>query len=468
MSAFFDNRKGPKKETLGKETIRHLDGEFPNELSENDRKRLRELRTNSSDAKEEYADIFGKHRERLAEKPNLYKRWELLIFDASVDEEDDLLRGIIHLAQRACQNIDEVVDPVLVVRLRNAEKISFWTEDKNTHLCGYLRDRYRGLDKVLSPSVELDFGRCWTGEWEDNLEEKNDSGSRRAEFNFEAWIVPRSELATYKRQKQFWKGPNKAQMTWRPGNTTFATALADDLRRVLPDGQDQAFLLRGKVSPARGTRGSPSERATLNKVTSITDTLGESQGALANPSENGPAENRSRIEEQWREEMQRCTGQVLTEDDARKLQEAFKVFHRNYTKAIAAMTSHGGEGLNADALIDQARRYGALLKCLRYRARADILVRNLWEPLLQIGTACVIGNRSAMIIAPWHPMRLAELAIKAKPGGGNHPTDSDKSQREDRRSQAIRKGPCPRVAENILRGRRRGAHENTDTAAHRD
>ena len=58
VSAFFDNRRGPKKEALGEETIRHLDGEFPNELSANDRKRLGALSTHSSDAKEEYADIF--------------------------------------------------------------------------------------------------------------------------------------------------------------------------------------------------------------------------------------------------------------------------------------------------------------------------------------------------------------------------------------------------------------------------
>ena len=361
--------------------------------------------------------FFGKHRERLADKPNLYKRWERLVFDTPVDEEDDLLRGIIHLAQRACQDFDEVEDPVLVVRLRNAEKISFWTEEKNTHLCGYIRDRYRGLDKALGPSVVLDFGRCWSEEWEDYFdekEEKNDSGSRRAEFTFEAWIVPRTALTTYKREKQLWKGRNKAQMTWRPGHTTFATALADDLRRVLPDGKDHAFLLRGQVSPSRGTRGSLSERATLDKVTSITDALGESQGALANPSENGPSEYRARVEEQWHEEIQRHAGDVLTEDDARTLEEGFKLFHSNYSKAIAAMTSHGGEGLNADALIDQASSYGDLLRNLRYRARADILVRNLWEPLLQIGTASVTGNRSAMIITPWHPMRLAELAIKAK------------------------------------------------------
>ena len=293
--------------------------------------------------------------------------------------------------------------------------MSFWTEDKNTALCAYLRDRYRGLDKILGSSVVLDFGRCWGGDWEEELEEKNESGAKRAaEFTFEARIVPSASLATQQAEKPLWTGPNKAQMTWRPGPTTFAAALSDDLRRVLPDGQDRAFLLRGRVSPSRGTRGAPEERATLEQVTSITDTLGESQGALANPAENTPAGDWNRIEEQWHKEMHRRARDMLTEESASELEEAFKAFHSNYSMAIAAMKTHRGEGLNSDALINQAKNYGALLKRLRDGARADILVRNLWEPVLQIGTASVTGDRNSMIITPWHPLRLAELAIKAK------------------------------------------------------
>ena len=77
------------------------------------------------------------------------------------------------------------------------------------------------------------------------------------------------------------------------------------------------------------------------------------------------------------------------------------------------MTAYGGAGLAARALINQAKSYGALLDQLRRTARADILVRDIWEPMLQIGTATVTGHADAMIVTPWHPLRLAELAAKA-------------------------------------------------------
>ena len=208
---------------------------------------------------------------------------------------NDLLLGLIQLAERAFNNAESIEDPVLLVQLRNAEKMSFWTREKDTDMCAYLRDRYRGLDKVLKPHVELCFGRCWEGEWESKLAEENDNkkikkGSAGAEFDFEAYVVPRENLASIKagtNEKPLSR--NKAQMTWKPGHRTFATALSDDLKRVLKPSAEEAFLLRSKVSASRSARRSSEERATINFVTSITDSLGGNTGALANPEEKHPA-----------------------------------------------------------------------------------------------------------------------------------------------------------------------------------
>ena len=69
--------------------------------------------------------------------------------------------------------------------------------------------------------------------------------------------------------------------------------------------------------------------------------------------------------------------------------------------------------MSSPALINQAKSYGKLLTKLRKVATAPILVRELWEPLLQLGTAIVIGDSVSIIVTPWHPLRLLELAIKA-------------------------------------------------------
>ena len=413
VRTFFRERSHKPRSTLGQETIDYLDDEFPNELSEQDREVLEDVRRETDDASPEQETVFLHHRERLSGNGQLYKRWERFVFNKPVDEYDDLLRGLIRLAERACQKAEDVEHPVLLVRLRGAERMSFWTSDKNTDLCTYLRDRYRGLDKALSPTV-LNFGRCWTEDWEARLEGKNEKGGATAVFEFEAFVVDKAALSEAESEEKLWREGNKAQMVWKPGNTTFATALAEDLRRVLPTDRDRAFLLRSKVAAARSARGGSSERATIEKVTSITDSLGESRGALANPAEHEPGGAWNRIAELCRDEIDKHACSELSKEETKKLKELFETFHSQYTEAIRAMTAHGGEGLASRALINQAKSYGAILDQLRRTARADILVRNVWEPMLQIGTATVTGDADAMIVTPWHPLRLAELAAKAE------------------------------------------------------
>lgn len=413
VHAFFRERTRTPRTTLGQETIDYLDDEYPNELSKEDREVLEEVRRETDDASPEQETVFLRHRERLSGKGRLYKRWERFVFNKPVEEDDDLLRGLIRLAERACQNAEDVDNPVLLVRLRDAPKMSFWTSDKNTNLCTYLRDRYRGLDEVLSPCTVLRFGRCWTEDWEARVGTKNEKGGANAEFEFEAFVVGKATLAQAESEEKLWRDGNKAQMVWKPGNTTFATELAEDLKRVLPPNRDRAFLLRSKVAPARSARGGSSERATIEKVTSITDSLGESRGALANPAEHEPNGAWNRIGELCRHNIDKHTNAALSTEDAEKLKEAFETFHSQYTEAIRAMRARGGEGLASAALMNQAKSYGALLEQLRRTARADVLVRDIWEPLLQLGTATVTGDAAAMIVTPWHPLRLAELAAKA-------------------------------------------------------
>ena len=412
---FFRGRARKQSVTLGEETTRWLDDEFPDELSQREREILEEVKRETQDASPDAEAVFVRHRERLSTDPKLYKRWERFVFNKPVEETDDLLKGLVRLAERACQKADDVNDPVMIVRLRGgAEKKSFWTNDKNSGLYTYLRDRYRGLDKALRPWAELDFGRCWNGDWTTNANERPERGGARTEFEFEAFVVDRAAFAANAGDEGLWREGNKAQMVWKPGNETFATAFTEDMGRVAPRGRERAFLLRAMVDAARSARGSTSERATIEKVTSITDSLGQSQGSLANPAEYEPDGAWNRIDELWRKEINRHTGVELSTEEAQTLNSAFDRFHEQYTNAIRAMTDDASEGVASDALIEQAKSYGDLLDQLRRTARAEVLVRDLWEPLLQIGTATVRGEADAMIVTPWHPLRLAEIGAKTE------------------------------------------------------
>ena len=417
VQAFFDVRSPKQKLSLGAETINFFEDSHPDKLTGDEVNLLERLKRETDELNPEFEEFFSTHRELLRGNARLHKKWERLIYDKAVEEEDDLLLGLLRLAERALSGVDDIANPVLIVFLRGAESLHFWTQQKNTDLCAYLRDRYRGLEKVLKGNVELRFGRCWNEDWErqrvQQKLQKNKRGASNAEFEFEAYVVPKEKLFSVEADENYLNRFNKAQMTWKPGHLTFATALSGDLKRVLQAGENEAFLLRTRVTPSRSTGSTRTQRATIYSVASITDSLGESTGGLANPDDYHPESETNRLDLIWEKNLKQSSNGILTDDERKDLCEAFRKFRKDYTQAIAAMVNEDGDGLSDSSLIDQAKSYGILLTKLRKIARTDSLVREIWEPLLMLGTATVRGGSSAIIVTPWHPLRLLELSVKA-------------------------------------------------------
>lgn len=401
---------------LGKETIEYFDAEYPGVLNDDEFDLLDILRRSRDGTNAAYQKIFLSHRERLRLNPRLYKRWQNMVFDKPIEEFDDLTIGLIRLAEKACRSRESTDPSILLIRLRGAEKKSFWQEKKNWQLCMYLRDRYRGLSRVLGANVELDFGRCWEPGLLADISEraKNFKGSDSSVFEFEAYVVDRSNLEKAESDQKRLGSQHKAQLIWRPNHRSFATSFSEDLRRIYPDNCTSASLIRSTVSAARSSRDGATMRVTVQAVSSIIDSFGESSGSLIN-SEASESTRRLRVlEEYWPLELEKHGDGSVTDSDIESLRRLFEKFREQYSKAIAAMIHDEGEGLDSPALVTQCRCYGELLAELREVARTDTLVRKLWAPLLQIGTAAVSNDSPTSIIAPWNPLRLFELAAKAR------------------------------------------------------
>ena len=107
-----------------------------------------------------------------------------------------------------------------------------------------------------------------------------------AEFEFEAFVVGQSDTSprTPSLRKKLWRAGNKAQMVWKPGNDDVRYgAFTEDLRRstAAKPNDNARSCCDAKVAP--GTQRHEGrvlrERATIEKVTSITDSLGRSRGS---------------------------------------------------------------------------------------------------------------------------------------------------------------------------------------------
>lgn len=114
---FFQKKRAPRS-TLGSQTIEFLDDEHPGALRKEERRILRRLKGVRGRSTPALEAVYSHHRERLREVPRLYKQWLRLIFDKPIQEDDDLLLGLIALAERALRTRDESDDSQLVIRLR--------------------------------------------------------------------------------------------------------------------------------------------------------------------------------------------------------------------------------------------------------------------------------------------------------------------------------------------------------------
>lgn len=412
---FFEGSSPSSRSHVGLETIEFLESEFPGALTTDEQETLEMLRHKGTGVNSDHREIFVRHCERLRLKPRLFKKWQTVIFDTALEETGDLIVGLIRLAEKAYQRAkDDLEDSVLLVRLRDSEKRSFWRTEKNWYLCTYLRDRYRGLAGIMEPTIILDFGRCWDPGILDDIDDPTATGSNSATFEFEAHLVDRHDIEKVRTDRRSLGRQHRAQLVWKPGHLSFATALSEDLRRILPDDCDLAALVTSSVTPARGAKGNATLRPSLHTRSSVTDASGETGGSLVNRYVAASWRGNKRIDQLWKAEFGMHSQMTVSDADRAEIARKFDEFHRQYSNAVRGMIRPSGLGLGDPAIIAQAECYGSLLETLRSVARTDTFVRKVWTLLIQIGTSEVEGGSPALFVAPWHPLRLLELATKAR------------------------------------------------------
>ena len=150
-----------------------------------------------------------------------------------------------------------------------------------------------------------------------------------------------------------------------------------------------------------------SQTIDLRDIRTLLPTFDKDRGSLI------PAYKRERdIEVLWRQNVKTNleAGLVSAETHA-KLTALFDAFAVAYRTAVVGLKD---EGLACDAIMAQASAYGDLLTCICRDAKGDRNRANLLRPLLELGAAPVDGGAVTTIIAPWHPLRLAAVGVKAR------------------------------------------------------
>ena len=395
ISVVFDGLKKTGSLSLGARTKLFFHEEFDEELDED----IHVLLGTSlpKDPTEDIKRFFFDHQERIARDKKLYEAWEKYVY-SNPQQFGDFFVGLLATLHRLRErtNDEELAAKKIEVRIPQGREKSFW-RTKNANVARYFAVRHRGIQELFGADVAFDFGRLYEFYFPNPDEElaKITLGSREARsLKFQVVLDP--------------EGANeKLMFVWEMPVAALATSLADDLVRIANESGNCALLPTADITRQSISAKGQVQRINLTNMTTVRDVNNANGGAMVDP--NSESADRS---DAFYNGLSELSG-VLASDAANSIRMAFSQFTERYGRAIREWAGQDGAGIASDALTVQAEGFGKLLAALDQHASNDRARERLWKECLRIGIANVGSGAPAALILPWHPLRMAEIHIKA-------------------------------------------------------
>lgn len=387
-----------KKTSLAEETIQFFEFELPDRLSDGDKEYLRQLKESKShkEPRDDDRDFFEAHREELGRDRALRAKWERFIFGRPI-ECTDLIEGLLRALERLYGQAG-ALGAVRSLEIRTTRRTKAQWLELNADVATAFAIRYRGLPALMGGAVRWDTSHLF--EYEALLE----AASRRKKYKRNV-SVSRTSLQikldiTLKVGDGALADRTTVQLIWLGRPDAIGLELRDDLDRLLKRPLTRSSVARQPVS-----RKGSLQSVSLSDVATLQPAYRQDSGSLIPKSD--PAYDVGR---QFPKALKAANSR-LSPEAAAVVGAAWESFAAAYAAAIEGWRQNG---LADAALLDQAEHYGVLLRTLAQHAPGDLNRQELWEPVLSLGCIAITGGAPSAIIAPWHPLRLAASAVKAR------------------------------------------------------
>jgi S-DNA-T family DNA segregation ATPase FtsK/SpoIIIE len=406
INSLFQGLKA-KKVDLASATLDYFDSNYTDALTPEETQYLENLRKRKTkEPVEDDRQFYESHRRELEENPSLKAKWDKFIYGQPI-ECSDFLVGLLEAVERL---FDRAGRPLgrksLIIRTLKKTK-KYWRDDLNTDMGLYFCTRYRGLEALTSPAVRWETD--WLFEYDQFIEQErnkpkskfkpNDSIARAAtEIKFEVELRYRSAGEVKE---------EAVQVIWRGKPKAIGTELKADLERLSKYPTSINQVQRILVNRKGRLQG-----IALDDVTTFDAAFRQDRGSLISPYDS-KADAAKVVTTKLTDAVQ---ADRLSESDAEALSNVLEAFSNSYKEAIQAWI--GEEGIASSRLLSQAATYQRLMNTLLHEARGDANRNALYSPILKIGCIEVTGGKPAAIIAPWHPLRMAAIAVKAQQFAG--------------------------------------------------
>lgn len=396
----FDRVTPKRAQNLGQDTLDLFDREQKlNDLNDDERAYLRQLKESGpkSEPAGEDKNFFRRHYRDLHHDPSLFSRWESYILDKTI-EDTDFIHGLTRCLRQLRPK--EGNKPWrIVVRPKAHQKKDLVQINEDTGV--YFATRYGGIQGLVSDSIEFS-GFDSLLNYPNLLPDlKNVKGYKLKTAKAACQLVFYVELKAGNKKEQ-------VRLIWKFNPDSLAANLRNDMTRL-----QQAKNPIVSNSVWRETSGRRALPLDLSNIACLQPAHGRTSGSLI-PAVDKLKDYALRAELGSILDRAVSAGQI---DQARRdcILDVYSAFEAKYREALTQFLSNGL--LAHQAVGDAADAYGSMLQNASAPELPDILLGDLIPVLLK---ACVISvqglghnQRPAVIIPPWHPLRLLAITSKA-------------------------------------------------------
>lgn len=386
-----------RKVHLFQETGEFFEFEMPDRLGDAEKVYLSEA-TSRKEPRDDDRDFFEAHRDDIGKDRSLRAKWERFVFGRPI-ECTNFLEGLLRSLERLYGQAGTLqANRSLEIRTGKRTK-NQWLE-LNGDVATSFAVRYRGLPTLMGDKVKWDTSHLF--EYQALLEiaskrkgyKRNVSTSRTSlQIRFDITLKIGADRTT-------------VQLIWMGRPDAIGLELRDDLERLA-----RRPLVRSTVSRQPVSRKGGLQSISLSDVSTLQPAFRQDSGSLIPRLDGGDDVGKS-FPKNLKAAL--AAGR-LTAAGLGAIETAWNEFSEAYSSAIQGLRA---EGLASGHLLKQSECYGDLLRTLAQYAAGDLNRRELWEPILALGCVPVTGGAPSAIVAPWHPLRLAAMSVKARSVAG--------------------------------------------------
>lgn len=398
----FDGLKRVKG-NLGEDTQAFFKERHNLNLTEDELTYLAQLvKRNASEAEfdEDHA-FYEKHKALLLEDRQLRSQWDRFVF-GKPQPSPDFLVGLLECLRAFTWDTrgQQVQQRTLVIRSERHTPADL--QKVNVDALRHFAFRYRGLEQLL-PEVKWDTGDLFDAEtlyreWATSKNKKKINKSEKKdalELKFTVELRVRTVDGVETRTPR--------QVIWHYRPQAITSALREDWERLTRLAHPLWLC-----SVDREVSGTAAGEINLGNVQTLVPSYAQQRGSLVGAFQKKDRDRN--LKGLWEQNLQDAVHRnFLSSNRAAALSDRFATFETAYGDALRSYLT---QGVASGALEEQAERYGELLRELTCTASSDSNRQHLLRPVLSIGAAQVHGRSPALIVAPWHPLRL--LATRAK------------------------------------------------------